>query len=194
MKTLDLRQHQCPYPVVRTRKELLENPDAPLTVLVGDDVARDNISRLAESMGYRIDISKVEGGFSLGLIQGEQNKAGEELQQISGKTVAFITADTMGQGDDELGRLLLKNYLFTLTEMETVPDKILFVNSAVKLACTGSDALETLEKIACMGVDIASCGLCLEFFDLKDKLIVGRTTNMLEVADSLQTAGRVIRM
>lgn len=194
MKTLDLREHQCPYPVVQTRKELLENPAAPLTVLVGDDVARDNISRLAESMGYQIDIGATEGGFSLGLIQGEQNKKGEEMQKISGKTVAFITADTMGQGDDDLGRLLLKNYLFTLTEMATIPDKILFVNGGVKLACEGSDALEALEKIACMGVDIASCGLCLEFFDLKDKLIVGRTTNMLEVADSLQTAGRIIRV
>ena len=71
---------------------------------------------------------------------------------------------------------------------------MLLVNAAVKLACDGSDALEALEKIACMGTDIAACGLCLEFFELKEKLQVGRTTNMLEVAESLQTAGRVIRI
>ena len=193
MKTLDLRTYQCPHPVVETRKELLENPDAPLAVLVGDDVARDNVSRLAESMGYAIDISENEDGFTLGLTQGEKESS-ELKQQISGKTIAFITSDTMGQGDDELGRILMKNYLFTLAEMATVPDLMLLVNAAVKLPCEGSDALEALDKIACMGVDIAACGLCLEFFELKDKLAVGRTTNMLEVADSLQTAGRIIRM
>lgn len=194
MKSLDLRSHQCPYPVVQTRKELLEHPDTPLNVLVGDEIARDNIARLAESMGFAIKISDIEGGFSLDLNQGTKQGEPSGQHPVSGKTIAFITADSMGQGDDELGRLLLKNYLFTLTELEMVPDKILLVNAGVKLACEGSDALEALEKIACMGVDIASCGLCLEFFELKETLKVGRTTNMLEVADSLQTAGRIIRM
>jgi len=194
MKKLDLRAHQCPYPVVQTRKAMLDSPDTPMTVLVGDDTARDNISRLAESMGYVIDIDETESGFALGLSPGVPSESIDDTRSVSGKTVALITADTMGQGDDDLGRILMKNYLFTLTEMETLPDKILLVNAAVKLACEKSDALEALEQIACMGVDIASCGLCLEFYDLKDKLHVGRTTNMMEVAESLQSAGRIIRM
>ena len=194
MKKLDMRQHQCPYPVVQTRKAMLDTPGTALNVLVGDDVARDNISRLAESMSYAVDIDETDGGFSLQLKPENKRQATEEASPVSGATVVFITADTMGKGDDELGRILMKNYLFTLTEMETVPDKMLLVNAAVKLACEGSDTLEALDKIACMGVDIASCGLCLEFFELKDQLQVGRTTNMLEVAESLQTAGRIIRM
>ncbi len=194
MKKLDLREHQCPYPVVQTRKAMLDTPGTLLNVLVGDDVARDNIQRLAESMSYAVDIGETDGGFSLQLKPGNKQQATEETRPVSGTTVVFITADTMGKGDDELGRILMKNYLFTLAEMEAVPDKMLLVNAAVKLACEGSDALEALEKIACMGVDIASCGLCLEFFELKDRLQVGRTTNMLEVAESLQTAGRIIRM
>jgi selenium metabolism protein YedF len=194
MEKLDLREHQCPYPVVQTRKAMLDTPGILLSVLVGDDVARDNIQRLAESMGYTVDIDETDGGFSLQLKPENKQQAATEASPVSGKTVTFLTADSMGKGDDELGRILMKNYLFTLTEMERVPDKMLLVNAAVKLACEGSDALEALDKIACMGVDIASCGLCLEFFDLKDQLKVGRTTNMLEVAESLQTAGRIIRM
>ncbi len=194
MKKLDLRDHQCPYPVVQTRKEMLDNPDAPLTVLVGDDTARDNVSRLAESMGYVLDIEETDGGFSLGLLPGGGARTAGKPRTVAGPTVTLVTADTLGQGDDELGRLLMKNYLFTLTEMETVPDRMLLINAAVKLACEGSDALEALDKIACMGVDIAACGLCLEFYGLKEKLKAGRTTNMLEVAESLQTAGRIIRL
>lgn len=194
MKKLDLRARQCPYPVIQTRKEMIDSPDTPLSVLVGDDTARDNITRLAESMGYVIDVDETEGGFALDLSPGINPEASAAPRTVSGKTVAFITADTMGRGDDDLGHILMKNYLFTLTEMETPPDKMLLVNAAVKLVCEGSEALEALDQIACMGVDIAACGLCLDFYDLKDSLRIGRTTNMMEVADSLQTAGRIIRM
>jgi selenium metabolism protein YedF len=194
MKKLDLREHQCPYPVVQTRKEMLENPGMPFSVLVGDETARDNVTRLAESMGYVIQTDTLTGGFALGLTPESAPETGTGSQPASGPTITLITSDVMGRGDDELGQLLMKNYLFTLAEMDQVPDKMLLVNSAVKLACEVSDTLEALEQIACMGVDIASCGLCLDFYNLKEKLQVGRTTNMLEVAESLQTAGRIIRM
>ncbi len=194
MKKLDLRQHQCPYPVVQTRKEMLDNPELPLTVLVGDDVARDNVSRLAESMGYGVNVDATEGGYALGLRPEATPSTDGVVAPAGGPTISLVTSDTMGSGDDELGQLLMKNYLFTLAEMDVVPDKMLLVNAAVKLACAGSDAIEALDKIACMGVDIAACGLCLEFYQLEKKLKVGRTTNMLEVAESLQTAGRIIRL
>ncbi|OHB32152.1 MAG: hypothetical protein A2X84_03565 [Desulfuromonadaceae bacterium GWC2_58_13] len=105
----------------------------------------------------------------------------------------YVAADTMGTGDDELGRILLKNFLFTLNELLVPPDSILFVNGGVKLTSTGSELIEALEKLACNGVDIASCGLCLEFFGLKEQLKVGRATNMLDIVEQLHQAGRVIR-
>jgi selenium metabolism protein YedF len=178
--------------VVETRKLLLAEPGAPLTVLVGDATGRENISRLAASQGYSVRVTTTEGGFALELTPGEKpaEAAGPAVQ---GKTVAFIAADAMGSGSDELGRILLKNFLFTLTELETVPDVLLFVNAGVKLTTAGSEALEALEKLACMGADIASCGLCLDYYHLKDKLAVGRVTNMLDIAETLQKAGRTIR-
>ncbi|NOY12833.1 MAG: sulfurtransferase-like selenium metabolism protein YedF, partial [Deltaproteobacteria bacterium] len=74
-----------------------------------------------------------------------------------------------------------------------LPDTILFVNSGVKLVCRGSDALEALNQLACRGVDIASCGLCLDFYRLKDQLEVGRITNMLEIIETQMQADRIIR-
>lgn len=192
MKILDCRAHKCPHPVVETRKQLLAEPGAPLTVLVGDATARENISRLASSQGYAVRVEPTEGGFALELTPGE--KPAETVGPVvQGKTVAFITSDGMGNGSDELGRLLMKNFLFTLAELETVPDVLLFVNAGVKLTTVGSETLEALEKLACLGADIASCGLCLDFFHLKEKLAVGRVTNMLDIAETLQKAGRIIR-
>jgi selenium metabolism protein YedF len=192
MTTLDCRAHRCPHPVVETRKLLLSQPDSELTVLVGDTAARENVSRLAAGKGYAVRVEEAQGGFSLVLTPGT-NPVEATGAAVQGKTVAFISSDAMGSGSDELGRLLMKNFLFTLTELETAPDVLLFVNAGVKLTSEGSEALEALEKLACMGADIASCGLCLDYFHLKDKLAVGRVTNMLDIAETLQKAGRTVR-
>lgn len=193
MEILDCRAHKCPQPVVETRKLLLAKPDQSVKVLVGDDTARENVSRLAKSQGYAVQAAETEGGFALVLTPGGEKVKSAEAPAVRGKTVAFVTSDQMGGGDPELGRILLRNFLFTLTEMETVPDTLLFVNAGVKLTTEGAETLEALEKLACMGTDIASCGLCLDFFGLKEKLAVGRVTNMLEIAETLQSAGRTIR-
>jgi len=193
MKTLDCRIRKCPAPVVETRKLILAEPGQPLTVLVGDDTARQNVSRLAGSLGYQVAVKDTDGGFALELTPGEIPKTTLQAAPSQGRTVVYVAADTMGTGDDELGRILLKNFLFTLNELLVPPDSILFVNGGVKLTSTGSELIEALEKLACNGVDIASCGLCLEFFGLKEQLKVGRATNMLDIVEQLHQAGRVIR-
>lgn len=194
MKTLDCRDLKCPHPVVEARKQLLGAPGLPLQVLVGDDVARENVTRMAASMGFTTKDEDVEGGFSLTLEPGGETPAeASEGTPVQGKTLIYIGSDQMGQGSEELGQVLMKNYLFTLTELTSFPDQIFFVNSGVKLACKGSDVLEALNTLACNGVDIASCGLCLDYFKTKEDLQVGRITNMLDIAEAQQQAGRIIR-
>ncbi len=192
MNTLDCRAHKCPQPVVETRKKLLSAPGEPLTVLVGDATARENVSRMARSQGYGVKESTTEGGFALELSPGAPPGSTTEAP-AEGKTVVYIGSDQMGSGDPELGRILLKNFIFTLTEAEQTVDTIFFVNAGVKLACRGSELIEALEKLACLGADIASCGLCLEFYGLKERLAVGRSSNMLEIVEGLQKAGRILR-
>jgi len=194
MKTLDCRHEQCPTPVVEARKLLLAEPGTPVTILVGDDTARENVSRMARSQGYSVTIDNTAGGFSLQLNPGARptDSAGVSTP-ASGKTVALIASDKLGSGDDELGAVLMKNFLITLLELDTPPDQVFFMNGGVKLTVAGSDALEALNKLACSGADIASCGLCLDFFHLKEKLAIGRVGNMFETVQALATAGRVIR-
>jgi selenium metabolism protein YedF len=193
MKTLDCRAHKCPHPVVETRKLLLAEPGLPITVLVGDETARENVTRLAGGQGYEVRSEPTEGGFALTLTPTEAGTTAQAAAAAEGPTVVFVGAETMGRGDDELGRLLLKNFLITLLEFDRVPDALLFVNGGVRLACAGSEVLEPLNQLACRGTDVAACGLCLDFFGIKDQLAVGRVTNMFDIADTLGRAGRVIR-
>ena len=194
MKTLDCRAHKCPYPVVEARKLILAESGIPVRVLVGDDTARENVARMAKNQGYTIQIQPTEGGFALELTPGGAARPTAAAAPATGKTVVFIAADVMGSGSDELGHILLKNFLFTLTELDPVPDSILFVNAGVKLTSKGSEVIDALEKLACSGTDVASCGLCLDYFHLKEQLAVGRVTNMLDIAETLRTAGRTIRL
>lgn len=192
MKTLDLRGMQCPQPVVQTRRELLDTPGVTLTVQVSDTIARDNILRLVSTLNYEAEVTSEGSGFSLVLTQGAGKKAAELAP--SKRSIVLIGGETFGHGDPELGRLLLKNYLYTLNDMDDLPEKLYMVNSGVKLACAGADTVEILAALGCRGIDIASCGLCLDFFHLKEQLAVGRTTNMLEIASALQGADHVIRL
>jgi len=196
MINLDYSNFQCPYPVVETRKQMLATPKETITVLVGDQTAKENVSRLAEKMGYQVHWQSKALNFELVL-----TPAGETAQprpqdtgssNSDGSTVIYCGSDTMGQGDREFGQILLKNFLATLLEFDPLPDNIFFVNSGVNLVCTGSEALEALNQLACKGVDIASCGLCLDYYNLKDELKVGRVTNMFDTVETQLNAARVI--
>ena len=198
MLELDYSQFQCPHPVVETRKQMLANPDETISVLVGDQTAVENVSRLAEKLNYQIQVETANELFRLTLSPSGQmlqptQQQNSPQQKQSGDLVVFCGSDQMGQGDEEFGQILLKNFFATLLELERLPETILFVNSGVKLVCEGSDALEALSQLACRGADIASCGLCLDYYKIKDRLKVGRVTNMLEIAETQMQAGQLIK-
>ena len=192
MTTIDCRGQQCPQPVIQVRRQLLAEPNATLQVLVDDAAARDNISKLAASRGCKVTVTSEGPIYQLTLSPGEAIGSTSGTP-ASGPTVVLVAAEQMGSGDDQLGRILLKNFFFTLAENDTAPDLLLFVNGGARLTVAGSEIVEALQKLADLGADIATCGLCLEFFGLKDALAIGRVTNMLEIATALQGAGRVIR-
>lgn len=201
MIKLDYSQHKCPYPVVETRKQILAHPGNTFVVVVGDKAGCDNVSRLADKMGYDTSHQPAEEGFCLTLTPHE-GAATEEVTQpgkiqvkdpeTNEKTVIYCGSDRMGNGDDEFGRILMRNFITTLLEMDPLPTTILFVNSGINLTTVGSEVIEALEKLKERGVDLASCGLCLEFYAKQEQLKVGRVTNMYEMAEVQCTATRVI--
>ncbi len=195
MIKLDYSQQKCPYPVIETRKQILAHPGISLEVLVGDQAGRDNVSRLAEKMGYQASAETATEGFRLTLTPAAAAEPQVEASVAApqrGKTVIYCGSDRMGSGADEFGRVLMKNFLMTVLEMDPLPDLVLFVNSGIQLTTTESEALEALKKLADKGVDLASCGLCLDYYQKKEQLKVGRVTNMYEMVEAQSKAARVI--
>ena len=195
MTELDYRGHACPYPVIETRKQILASPEDKLSVLVDDEVCRDNVTRLAEKMGYQTVAEPIAGGYRMQLTPAttpQSQVAPAQQATPVGETVIYCGSDRMGSGDEDFGRVLLKNFLMTQLEIDPLPTAILFVNSGIHLVTEGSEVLDTLKALKAAGVDIASCGLCLDFYNKKDQLKVGRITNMLDIVDIQHHAGRVI--
>lgn len=198
MNTIDCRDMLCPRPVLETRKQLLANPENALTVHVSNDIAQANITRLANKQGFSVDSTVTDGEITLTLTPSPQASASQATQfgataPADGDTIVYISSSAMGTGSDELGEVLMRNFIFTLAQTDNYPTTILFVNSGVKLTCDQSTVLEPLQLLADNGVTICSCGLCLEFFNIQDQLKVGQISNMLETVEAMQQARHIIQ-
>ncbi len=205
MKELDVRELACPGPVLKLR-DLLDAGEREIVMRVADALSRTNVTRFAASRGASVEANPGgDGSFVVTITAGEDAvgaRPGEEELLVcevpdgpgfAGPRVVQISAATMGTGDDELGALLMRSFLKTQAQLDRTPDAILFYNDGVKLCCEGSVLLGDLEALAAKGVEIIACGTCLNFFDLADRLRVGRVTDMLEIASRLADAGRIVR-
>jgi selenium metabolism protein YedF len=173
---------------------------------VADELCRSNVSRFAASRGAEVEIEDPgDGTFVVTITAGDDAsgaRPGEEeliagdaplTPAAVGPRVVQITAATMGTGDDELGALLMRSFLKTQIQLDRKPEAILFYNDGVKLCCEGSVLLEDLAALEASGIEIIACGTCLNYFELADKLRVGRVTDMLEIASRLADAGSIVR-
>ena len=106
--------------------------------------------------------------------------------------VVLITSDRLGIGSEKLGESLMKSFTDTLLGVDPKPASIILLNAGVKLATESSEIWETLQLLAENGVEVLSCGTCLKYYNLTDKLRVGQVTNMYDTIDTLLAAGKVI--
>ena len=191
----------CPLPVIKTMNALKELGGAgTVEVLVDNEVAVQNLTRLAENKGCTIKTERVsEKEYRVTLTASRAvEQTGDEanfctVPAAQKKIVVVISADHMGEGNDELGRILLKGFLFALMQQETLPSTILFYNGGASVTCEGSASLDDLRELAKLGVEILTCGTCLNYYGLTDKLRVGEITNMYVIAEKQLQADFVIR-
>ena len=205
MRELDVRNLACPGPVLKLR-DLLDAGEREILMHVADALSRSNVSRFAASRGAEVAVEDPgDGSFRVRISAGgEAAKArpGEEELLVcdvpepvtnAGPRVVQITAATMGSGDDELGALLMRSFLKTQAQLASRPDAVIFYNDGVKLCCEGSLLVDDLKALEAAGIEIIACGTCLNFFELADRLAVGRVTDMLEIASRLADAGSIVR-
>ena len=202
MITVDARGVACPLPVVKTKKaiEALEKPEM-VEVLVDNEIAVQNVTKLAKSMQCGVKSEKLgEKEFRLEIQVGDvalEQPEGKEAavcqpDQI-GNTVVVVSSDKMGEGNEELGHVLIKGFLFAMTQLDELPKTMLFYNGGAKLTTEGSESLEDLKSLEAQGVEIMTCGTCLDYYGLKEKLKVGTVTNMYSIVETMNQAGRIIR-
>ena len=191
MNSLDVRGMSCPAPVVSV-KRALEAGEGELRVLLDDGAPRENVRRFAQGRGYTVQEAPFETGFALTLTVAEKPKV--KVVAGPGGAVMLIGSDRLGDGPEELGRLLMRNFIMTLLDLSELPDRMLFINTGVLLTAAGSEVIEALEALGNRGVEVLSCGICLDFFKKKDALAAGGVTNMFTIAESLLGARSVVRL
>lgn len=189
----------CPIPVIKTKKAMQEltGPDT-IEVLVDNEIAVQNVTKMASSAGGSVTSEKVaEKEYKITIqISGAVEAGSDEAQCIPdkrGNTVVVIASDRMGSGNDELGKVLIKGYIFALTQLEELPKTILFYNGGATLTAEGSDSIEDLKNLEAQGVEIMTCGTCLNYYGLSDKLQVGTVTNMYSIVETCAKAGKIMK-
>ncbi len=201
-RVVDARGMACPLPVVNAKKAADEMKDGEvLTVLVDNEIAVQNLTKFAASRSYGVKSEKkAEKDYSvtMQITAGGAGASSEEPLScqpdiVRKGTVAVISGNVMGTGDEKLGKALMKAFIFALSKQDTLPDTILFYNSGAFLTCKGSDSLEDLKNMEAEGVKIMTCGTCLDFYGLKEELSVGTITNMYDIVETQEKAQLIIR-
>lgn len=210
---LDERGKQCPLPVIETKKALEKSgAGEAVEVLVDNEIAVQNLKKLADHKGYGFRYEKKgEREFEAVIWvqeasgQEEENKAADaagcrecdvaalDEGRIRKGMVAVISSRFMGQGDDDLGRLLMKGFVYALTQQDRLPETVLLYNGGAYLSCEGSDNLEDLKAMEEEGVTVLTCGTCLNHYGLEKKLEVGGVTNMYEIVQRMTEAFVLVR-
>lgn len=204
-KILDCKGMACPLPVVNTKKcsEELNFGDT-LKVLVDNEIAVQNLLRFASHKGYTASSEKTgETEFKITMIIGDTIKAleppadkEEDLTCTPDSRrkgiLVILSANTMGTGDPKLGTALMKSFVFALTKQDQLPETILCYNTGAYLTCEDADTLEDLKLLESEGVTILTCGTCLDFYGLKEKLAVGSATNMYDIVERMENARHIV--
>lgn len=210
---VDARGKLCPQPVIEIKKAIQEQ-GTPVITMVDNEIARQNVEKMAQQMGFYAESSEIEGGFriliqsiSSDVLSAVMGDAADALEQIlpnmepapfpphtqNGTTVVVLSSSCMGTGDDALGAALMKGFVYALTQLDAAPDTVLLYNGGARLSTEGADTVEDLKVLEANGTEVLTCGTCLSHYGLTDALAVGSITNMYAIAEILMGAGKVIR-
>ncbi|MBC6696435.1 sulfurtransferase-like selenium metabolism protein YedF [Terrisporobacter mayombei] len=201
MVKVDAMGDNCPIPVIKTKKALdALTESAIVEVSVDNEIALQNVIKMANQKELSTTSETInENHFIIRIQYGDVESQEVQKEEIlckvdkEEKTVVVLSSDKMGEGNDDLGKVLIKGFIYALTQLDKYPKSILLYNSGVKLSSEGSDSIEDLKILENNGVEILSCGTCLNFYELSDKLKVGSVTNMYTIVEELSSATNVIR-
>lgn len=190
-KIIDCKGLKCPQPVINTKKFFDSIEEGQATTIVDNEVAKNNILKLSEKNGFKSEVEEKDSLYYITMIKEHCIDCESNLSNTD-KLVMVISKNVLGSGDDKLGSALMKSYLYALSESDKLPSHLLFLNGGVKLTVEGSECLESIESLKNKGVTILSCGTCLDFYGIKDKLKIGEITNMYTIVEEMTSSNNTI--
>lgn len=198
-KEVDARGMNYPLAVIHTKKALETIGEGKVTTIVDSEVVKENISNFAKSMDLKVNIQESKGNYYIDIFKEHTiNKMSSmDIQYDTGDKkdlVILITKDRLGEGSEELGKILMKGYIYTLTEVNPLPKILIFLNSGVNLAVEGSQVIDYLINLERKGVEIICCGTSLDYFKVKNKLMVGGIGSMYKIIEKLNHAKSTISL
>lgn len=191
MKIIDARNQACPLPVI-CAKEAMEQ-EKSVQVIVDNEIAKENLEKLATQKHYHFSFTQKDHLFEV-VLSKEESVEEVPTTSLSNGKLLVVDKDKIGQGDEELGIKLMENYFFALSKAENLPAVIQFYHHGVKLCHRDSKILNELKELEAKGVKIYICGLCIDYFGIKDEMGIGEVTNMYSIVETQMAMKEVIHL
>ena len=203
MRIVDTKGQLCPAPLIAAKKALKETSvGESFIVLTDNQTSLNNLSRflkdnnadfqVSETAGvWTLTITKTTGDVTLAKAEEYCNSSVSHFQK--GNFIVVLASDKMGEGDDELGHLLMNNFIKALKDLDILPQKMVFYNSGVKLAANDSPVIEHLKDLEKMGVELLLCATCVNHYSIESIVGAGTLSNMYAIAEVMASAGNIVR-
>ena len=203
MKVVDTKGQLCPAPLIAAKRALNETAAGESFIVLTDNrTSFDNLSRFLKDNKAECNVTESDGIWSLTVTKKTTEPVQSKPEEYcdtsiahfqKGNYVVVISSDKMGEGDAELGHLLMTNFIKALKDIDKLPGKIVFYNNGVKLAVKSSPVIEHLRDLEKMGVELILCATCVNHYSLSNELGVGLVSNIYVIAEAMTTAGNIIK-
>jgi selenium metabolism protein YedF len=203
MRIVDTKGQLCPAPLIAAKKALRETAAGDSFMLLTDNqTSFDNLSRFLKDNNTHFQFSKDEGVWTLTItrltvdlpqLKAEDYCTPEITHFEKGNYVVVFTSDKMGEGDEELGHLLMSNFIKAIKDLDRLPKKMVFYNKGVTIVTKNSPVIDDLRDLEKMGVELLLCATCVNHYSLSDSIGVGILSNMYTIAEAMTSAGNIIK-
>jgi selenium metabolism protein YedF len=198
MKTVDTKGHKCPQPLIMLKEALLGlDAGEEIRVVTDNDTSLKNLLTYLKDQGVVAEVTSEGGVHTLLAIKPERDLTGTDpanycVTSISSDYVVCIKSELMGEGDPELGRILMETFVDSLKLQEQLPTHVVLYNGGVKLAMKQSPVCSSLTELEELGTRIMLCGTCIDYFELSLEIGVGMISNMVVITETLALTGHVV--
>jgi selenium metabolism protein YedF len=200
MKTIDAKGKLCPQPLIMTKKALMGmEEEETLQILIDNEASKFNVVKYLSDNNMEVEVHKDGNLFELLVVKKGgtiEKSVPEDYCEIpthkTGDYVVCVKKGQLGDGDADLGAILIKGFFATLSDVSQLPKSIIFVNEGIFLALKGSPVADSIKQLEAKGVEVLICGTCLDFHKKMNDIATGRISNMYDILERMTAAGKIL--